>query len=193
MKKLMVFLSLTVLILGISMGANAANYTLTFNEIAFPDNDAWINDGTGGSFTVTGTSTATSSSIFDSAALSVVIDIPCQYTPTAGEFKAWIDSARGLGYQATGISIIKGEQDFLTNNYDYTVTFNFPNLNYFGTSASNWWANSLVLGISDSVSRDKYVDSASLTVTYHTPEPTTMFFLGCGLLGLVGLKRRFIK
>lgn len=191
MKKSVYFLFAAVLLFGMVGGANANQYNLIYTTPTSPDNDLSINGSSGTAFTVTGSSTATAASIFDSATLTAVFDS----SGTASSFAAWFDSARGqtpslveLG-ASVGTTVWPGE-----TGTHYLVTFNnFPTDAYFG--GDTWYANSLVMGISyDSTSI--LMDGATVTVNYHNagvPEPTTLLLLGLGLIGVAGVRRKFKK
>ena len=205
MKKLVCFLFAAVVLFGVAVSANANSYTLSYTTSTSPDNDLNVfssSPGSGGTaFTVIGTSSATATSQFDSATLSVIFDSPA---PTISYLAAWLDSGRSLGYPVTAASIATTTFPGETGNH-YLVTFNnFSSLASFGsddTGSNHWYDNSLLMGIAyyDTCAYKVEVDGASLTVNYHNgtgvpgvPEPATMLLLGFGLFG-VGFVGRKIK
>jgi uncharacterized lipoprotein NlpE involved in copper resistance len=182
MKKMICSIA-ALLLFGMVGGANATSYTLTDNYTGA------INGSSGTAFTVSGTSTATSSSIFQSATLTVYVDITGG-TLTAADFSSWFDSARALGYTEQGATLTK-----ISGN-DYKLVFApVTNLAYFGndnTGSNHWYGNSLVMGIADDCQVS--LDSESLTINYTNaapvPEPGTMMLLGIGMIGLAVCGKR---
>jgi hypothetical protein len=208
MKKFTCLLFAAILLFGVAGGANAASYTLSYDTPTSPDHDLITvgeDDYNAGSAltSLTGSSTANSASIFDSAVFTLIVD----ESRTASLFQAWIDSARGKtpSYSVWGASAVTTTYPGEGTATHYLVTFNpFTTLAYFGnenTGGQHWYDNTIVMGIQYwKDGTNVSVDGAYLTVNYHqpqgdttVPEPTTMLLLGLGLVGLAGVGRKFKK